>query len=607
MTSKSTKSVPPPSEDTEAYVSIPPDGGWGWLVVIAAFYIFFVSDGVLISLGVFLQEIARSLKCTPSEVSIAGAIQTCCYCFAGPFSAALVNRFGFRWVVSIGCVVSSASCFCTGLSARWYQMILAYGVLGGIGFGMMYVSAIIVLGFYFERWRALASGIALCGAGIGSTCMPPILSMVIKTMGWRYAFHILGTMCCTCIFCGIVFKPIKPVKVRIELIGMPKRTLSNITEVQETKSKMSQFFLQYNNATYPTVAEVKTSVIALLRPSNKITATRSTSSEIMATTLASDVSEHAYHKRAEKRFKGTFRKCSICCYRCCESCRRRRKKSTKPTDMPSRPMYRDDIFYIGSIATLPEYQKSAMLRPPEVRSKKSVVEYHISVTRTATHYDMEEQALCKLCPEAIKRTLATMLDFRLMKSVSFNLMLINSFSVAFSFYTPFVYIKNRAIENKMDAAIALWLISAIGVANTIGRIICGILSSFPNIKANIVCGSLLFLGGVATVTSGLSYVPWFQFMYAVLYGLSMSSISTLRSVIIVDILGLEKLTNAIGMILLFQGVASFMGTYISAMLRDQTGDYTASFYVSGSVLAIGAFFLMPLRKLKVDDQKSVLR
>lgn len=230
MTSKSTKSVT--TEDNEAYVSIPPDGGWGWLVVVASFYIFFVSDGVLISLGVFLQEIAHSLECTPSEVSIAGAIQTCCYCFAGklvrqkfleyprfivigPFSAALVNRFGFRWVVSVGCVISSASCFCTGLSVRWYQMILAYGVLGGIGFGMMYVSAIIVLGFYFERWRALASGVALCGAGIGSTCMPPILSMVIKTMGWRYAFYILGAMCCTCILCGLVFKPVKPIRVSI--------------------------------------------------------------------------------------------------------------------------------------------------------------------------------------------------------------------------------------------------------------------------------------------------------------------------------------------------------------------------------------------------------
>lgn len=136
-----------------------------------------------------------------------------------------------------------------------------------------------------------------------------------------------------------------------------------------------------------------------------------------------------------------------------------------------------------------------------------------------------------MCPEAIKRTLATMLDFRLMKSISFNLMLVNSFSVAFSFYTPFVYIRSRAVENKMSPNIALWLISAIGVANTFGRIMCGIISSFPAIKANIVCALFLFMGGVATVISAISFEPWFQFLYAVIYGLSMCKLKQIFSIV----------------------------------------------------------------------------
>lgn len=131
---------------------------------------------------------------------------------------------------------------------------------------------------------------------------------------------------------------------------------------------MSQFFLQYNNATYPTVAEVKTSVIALLKPPNKLLATRSASSEIMATTLAS-ASEFACSKRSEYKYRCNWKRCSPCCYNCCLCCKRKKRRPIpRAMDMPSRPMYRDDIFYAGSIATLPEYQKSYMLRPPEVVS-----------------------------------------------------------------------------------------------------------------------------------------------------------------------------------------------------------------------------------------------
>lgn len=60
-------------------------------------------------------------------------------------------------------------------------------LLTGIGFGFIFVPSIIVIGFYFEKWRALATGIAVCGAGIGTFLMAPITATIIKHYNWRAA------------------------------------------------------------------------------------------------------------------------------------------------------------------------------------------------------------------------------------------------------------------------------------------------------------------------------------------------------------------------------------------------------------------------------------
>ena len=37
-------------------------------------------------------------------------------------------------------------------------MMVTYGVMGGLGLGLIYLPAIVSVGFYFERRRALATG-----------------------------------------------------------------------------------------------------------------------------------------------------------------------------------------------------------------------------------------------------------------------------------------------------------------------------------------------------------------------------------------------------------------------------------------------------------------
>lgn len=74
-------------------------------------------------------------------------------------------------------------------------------VFTGIGFGFVYVPAVITVGFYFERWRALATGIGVCGSGIGTFVFAPLLAYVVDEYGWRTSLLVqAGIIMCSSIF-----------------------------------------------------------------------------------------------------------------------------------------------------------------------------------------------------------------------------------------------------------------------------------------------------------------------------------------------------------------------------------------------------------------------
>lgn len=176
----------------------------------------------------------------------------------------------------------------------------------------------------------------------------------------------------------------------------------------------------------------------------------------------------------------------------------------------NRPLYRDDIFFGASLTRLPQY------------TSRTSVAYNLSVTRLPTRNDIreEKEKKCRICPEAVRRTLATMLDFSLLKSPSFLLLAIGGAFTMMGFYIPFMYLSHRATFNGIDPGTAIWLVSAIGIANTVGRVLCGVLSSFPGVNALFVNNAALTVGGAATLFSGFSLSEEFQFTYSVIFGLA---------------------------------------------------------------------------------------
>jgi MFS family permease len=62
---------------------------------------------------------------------------------------------------------------------RNYHEILSHKFLG-IGFGFIYLPAIVVVSQYFESKRALATGIAVAGSGFGTFVMPYVCTVCIE-------------------------------------------------------------------------------------------------------------------------------------------------------------------------------------------------------------------------------------------------------------------------------------------------------------------------------------------------------------------------------------------------------------------------------------------
>ncbi|KAF2895374.1 hypothetical protein ILUMI_10798 [Ignelater luminosus] len=610
------------AEAIETLIVVPPDGGWGWLVVLTSFICNFTADGTMYTFGLFVNDISVSIGCTQTQVALANSLMTGFYYLSGPVISALTNRFGYRVVSILGGLISCASILLTSFSTQLITVLLVYGIGGGVGFGMMYMPSIIVIGFYFERWRAIATSIAVCGSSLGIISFPLIFTNLLENTQWRFKFKILSIACFFCACFSVLYRPLHP--VRIVAIDDKKVQFANENESYTSvylDDEKDVLFSKYHNIGYPTTADIHgRSTVTLAGPRRMSSASiflnisgPSTSTiKSSIKTKASSTSRSKLSDVQSERLKTVYEeeeygdnKLKNCCVRCksrscCKYSRRTRNIA------PARPLYRDDIFYSGSLSILPEYRtsrQSSLIRYPSY--EKSAIEYHLSVTRITTQRDIEERyAICVCCPVSMKRTLATMLDLSLLKSPSFLLLSFSGFLTLLGLYTPFLFMPQRAILYGMKPQIAYFLLSTLGIANTIGRIVSGIFSSFPHIKALLVSYVSLIICGCATIASSLSHEIWWQFSFASIYGLSIACVAALRPIILVDMLGLDKLTNGFGLSLLFQGVACLAGIPLSGILKDLMHSYDTPFYFAGVVILLSAIMLIPLDRI-MKWEKSI--
>ncbi|KAA0203882.1 hypothetical protein HAZT_HAZT009622 [Hyalella azteca] len=240
-------------------------------------------------------------------------------------------------------------------------------------------------------------------------------------------------------------------------------------------------------------------------------------------------------------------------------------------------------------------------------------EYRASVTHMPDaaldeeHAAEETGGCCKRCPTASKAFLAKTFDFSLCTSPTFQVLASSGFLSLMSLFIPYAFLpafinqrwEEFGFKDEEEAEqSSTFLMSLIGICNTIGRVICGWVADRPKVDAILVNNLALIIGGAVTILLPFITNVSLLYGYGIVFGLSVAVFASLRSILLVELLGLEKLTSSFGLLLLIQGVAACLGSPIAGGFVDLTKSFDVSFYVFGLTYAISGAMCIPIRKIK---------
>ncbi|KAF3690150.1 Monocarboxylate transporter 1 [Channa argus] len=188
----------------------PPEGGWGWMVVIGAFISIGFSYAFPKSITVFFKEIEVIFNVSSSQVSWISSIMLAVMYGGGPISSILVNKYGSRTVMIAGGCLSGvgliSASFCNSVEALYFCI----GVMGGLGLAFNLNPALTMIGKYFYKRRPIANGIAMAGSPVFLSTLAPLNTWFFDQFGWRGSFLILGGLILNCCVAGSLMRPIGP-------------------------------------------------------------------------------------------------------------------------------------------------------------------------------------------------------------------------------------------------------------------------------------------------------------------------------------------------------------------------------------------------------------
>ncbi|XP_037318296.1 monocarboxylate transporter 8 [Pungitius pungitius] len=219
------KPAPSPVTDCESAVQmeehggggafVPPEGGFGWLVVFAATWCNGSIFGIQNSFGILHMMLMKEHddpndKTSQFKVAWVGSLAMGMIFFCSPVVSMFTDRFGCRKTGVSGALVAFIGLLSTSFAKSLSLRYFTYGILFGCGSSFAFQPSLVILGHYFRQRLGLANGVVTAGASLFSMGLPILLNKVVEPLGLSTTFQILSLFMLAQALLALMFKPLLP-------------------------------------------------------------------------------------------------------------------------------------------------------------------------------------------------------------------------------------------------------------------------------------------------------------------------------------------------------------------------------------------------------------
>ncbi|XP_075971476.1 monocarboxylate transporter 12-like [Anticarsia gemmatalis] len=181
------------SQKTQKIIKlVPPDGGWGWMVLIGTALSNIFNQSMLSLFSLLYGDALEAMGHRTQGAALVLSTMLFVSNFGGPIAGAVVKLTSTRFVAVTGACFCTVGIFFSGFSSNIWHLVITYGVLLGLGLGFIQNSSFVAINSYFKLKKSRAVGLANVGTGVGQTVMPHLVRYLLENYGFRGACLLLS-------------------------------------------------------------------------------------------------------------------------------------------------------------------------------------------------------------------------------------------------------------------------------------------------------------------------------------------------------------------------------------------------------------------------------